>query len=346
MLQEGEIYEWEDGEIRPLFMDATLSAKTAVFIDKLKMSRWFNEDELPFAKSAGDTNLKQFSLTRESEVNILALKCVATEVIIIVYFDVPSRHFGMSLTEKHYSASNRKIMEQLLTSSFNQFALFRKEQGALERKLLDYQDYLKEKVKQVQEKVKTAEMVHQQNREALIMQLFKEIAAQLHIKILLSKEARTALSHQQGEIGQLKNLIDQIVHQLMTLQRHQEMLNIEESDIEWIISEMQRESRPEKEQESVISPVGRLSRTRQLLDRYEEAARIAVYHQEEVNGKNIARYCNPPVTNASISDALKKHKERLVELLQMDKESWPLLRSRFKSLYKLTEAEIGKLHSA
>lgn len=346
LLQANEVFEWDNDEMRTILMDADSVSKTHSFLQQLKSSKWYNQDEMPFGVEKIQSEAQQLSLTRESGVNVLALKSNETGIILLLYLDSPSRHFGISLNETHFSASNRKVLEQLLTASMNQFARHRTQQLELEQKLLDFQLYLKEKLKQAQEKIKTSELVHQQNRQALIVQLFRDAAFKREIKLQVSKEAREFMTMQTGDLNHIQSLIEQILDHLMFIYRGQDQFLVEESDIEWVISEMKKEVAPILESDHLVSPIGRLSRTRLLLDRYEEAARIAVYHQEEINGKNIARYCNPPVTNASISDALKKHKDRLIELLNLDRESWPLLRSRFKSLHRMADSASEKMHSA
>lgn len=346
LLQPTEVYEWESGEIRLLLTDQEAGLRMRSFVQQLKSSKWLNEDEIPLQRQEERAIPGQLSLSRESGVNVLALRSQETDTVIVLFFDVPSRHFGMSVNEKNFSASNRKIMEQLLTSSMNQYALHLAEQKKFEEKMHDYQLYLVEKVKQAQEKIRISEMVQQQNREALILQVFREAAFNRKIKVHLSKEAKELMAAQTEDLSYFQHLAEHILDHLRLINRLQDNLIIEEPDVEWVMKEMKKVPEPEQDSAVLLSPIGRLSRTRQLLDRYEDAARIAVYHQEEITGKNIARYCNPPVTNASISDALKKHRERIIELLQSDKNSWPLLRSRFKSMHRLAESEADKRHSA
>ena len=85
--------------------------------------------------------------------------------------------------------------------------------------------------------------------------------------------------------------------------------------------------------------LGRLTKTYNLLDRYENAAEAAQNKGLSIIGKNIGSNCVPSVSNASITDALNKQAKKVYELFQKYPQKWPIIRSEFKSVANIIERE-------
>ncbi|HHE65024.1 MAG TPA: hypothetical protein ENL09_03275 [Bacteroidetes bacterium] len=74
----------------------------------------------------------------------------------------------------------------------------------------------------------------------------------------------------------------------------------------------------------------RYERTYQLLDRYEEADKRVTQEKIPLTGVNLGKYCNPAVSPAAISDALKKHGKKIMTLFDQEPNRWSLLRNEFR----------------
>jgi len=85
----------------------------------------------------------------------------------------------------------------------------------------------------------------------------------------------------------------------------------------------------EKEMDAPIISI-RYERTYQLLDRYEEAAKRVIQERIPLTGVNLGKYCNPAVSPAAISDALKKHGKKIMTLFDQEPNRWSLLRNEFR----------------
>lgn len=73
-------------------------------------------------------------------------------------------------------------------------------------------------------------------------------------------------------------------------------------------------------------------RTLALLDRFELAAGKVVELNETLTGQNIGRCCTPPISAPAVSDAIKKHRQRIGQLLLRYPDRWMLLRNHFKPI--------------
>jgi hypothetical protein len=89
--------------------------------------------------------------------------------------------------------------------------------------------------------------------------------------------------------------------------------------------------------ETVISQPDRFARTREILDRYENAAIRAVEKSLPVTGKNIGAYCSPGISPAAITDAIHKHSRKMLTLFEKNPNKWPTLRGKFKPIINLEQ---------
>lgn len=80
-----------------------------------------------------------------------------------------------------------------------------------------------------------------------------------------------------------------------------------------------------------------LDKTAQFLDRYEQAATRLIAKNEKITGPNIGEVCQPPISAAAISDILKKHQHKIIQLLQEHPEKWENIRSHFRPITALSK---------
>jgi hypothetical protein len=96
-------------------------------------------------------------------------------------------------------------------------------------------------------------------------------------------------------------------------------------------------SYPRENREVVVSRSDRFARTREILDRYENAAISVLENNLPVTGKNIGSYCSPGISPAAISDAIHKHGRKILTLFEKNPNKWPTIRSKFKPVINLEQ---------
>ena len=72
-----------------------------------------------------------------------------------------------------------------------------------------------------------------------------------------------------------------------------------------------------------------------LLDKLEEAAVRVVNNSEDLTGVNVGKACSRAISAPAISDALKKHKNKINTLLDEFPDRWKLIREEFKPLINI-----------
>ena len=81
----------------------------------------------------------------------------------------------------------------------------------------------------------------------------------------------------------------------------------------------------------------RYAKTKEYLDRYEQAAEKLVEIGLNLTGNNIGAYCLPKITPAAISDNIKKHRSKIITLLHRYQEKWPIIRENYRPIKKLLD---------
>ena len=79
----------------------------------------------------------------------------------------------------------------------------------------------------------------------------------------------------------------------------------------------------------------RYSRTIKLLNNLEEAVQIALENNLSPTGINVGKSMKKPISAPAISDALKKHRSKILTLLEKHPQEWPYLRQYFKPLQNM-----------
>jgi len=73
----------------------------------------------------------------------------------------------------------------------------------------------------------------------------------------------------------------------------------------------------------------------EFLDRYENAASMALENGWKVNGSTVGECCDPKVSPASITFNLKKYKKPICKLIKQYDNRWPLLIAHFRPLQNI-----------
>lgn len=102
------------------------------------------------------------------------------------------------------------------------------------------------------------------------------------------------------------------------------------NNIATLINEELKEFKEDKPKESKSNP-----KTLSLLDRYESVADELQKKNLPILGKNIAAFCNPPISPPALTDSINKHAERIRQCLKNYPEKWKLIRNNYKPVKNL-----------
>jgi hypothetical protein len=146
-------------------------------------------------------------------------------------------------------------------------------------------------------------------------------------KYKFSEDSLKKIKEYQGDLIQLKKIIEQaviFVNSLFFDSQDREIVLLEEYfNFEQEIPVIEKASRD-------INATDRYSKTINLLDKLESAARNVVARNLELTGANVGSACSVPISAPAISDALKKHRNKIVFLFGKYENKWTTIRNDFR----------------
>lgn len=293
---------------------------------------WYAINETPFSSSK---QIGQTSLEMELDRDFLFLKNISADNCLLYLF-VQLKPFGLSKEKyllsdqkKQFEISIKGFVTQLIAIISNDRLVLKNiaKGGAIARnEILD----TKRQLSQLG-----------QNFELAITRFIKLIINKLQDKygivIRLSSEFIDGLKDYSEPFEDLEVNLEnhvQIELNLALIQGETEIL-LTPLHLTSLSSHTARVTHQSEEK----NHLGRLAKTHKLLDRYEAAAEIAQQKGLSIIGKHIGNHCTPPVSNASITDALNKQAKKVYELFDKYPKNWAIIRSEFKSVANIIEKE-------
>ena len=138
-----------------------------------------------------------------------------------------------------------------------------------------------------------------------------------------------------GDIGNLKPVIAQAA-------RYAETMNLEGSTLDILIADfhlVMDEKKEPRKKETISEPVGdvpvKYNKTFLLLDKLENAAMHVKSKNMMLTGANIGHEFPTPVTPPAITDALKKHKQKILFLFREYPDRWEIIRNEFRPVQNI-----------
>lgn len=252
--------------------------------------------------------------------------------VLMIYFNKNLNQFGLAVGEKVLSIENKSIIGHILYHYFkNIFG-----SNSFNFSLLQSIRQSVQSIRRENKRLKEENLHLTKNLEEMIMQLslqhVRHISDTSNKEYTLTDEALSKLKGFRGNIGHLPALLDQAVI-------FAENILSEPDDVAIRITEDLISLENFQEEDKHVSTIkridGRESRTIQLLDRLEKAAKLLKNKDMPLTGVNIGKSMEQPITAPAISDALKKHKSTILKLLKRYPQKWEIIRTEFRPIRNL-----------
>lgn len=293
---------------------------------------WYSIQETPFSKNQqiGQTSLemeldRDFLLLR----NIDAKDCTLFLLVQLKPFGLSKQKYLLAAEKKQFERSIRGFVDTLLSIQGSDKEILQniaKGNSAVHLEISETKRQL---------------TVQNQNYEVAISQFIQLIVNKLQdkygIEIRMSREFIDDLKNYNRPFDQLENNLEkhiQIELNFALVQGETEILLTPTH-----LTNLQTAKPAIAYASDDELNLGRYAKTYKLLDRYEDAARIAQQRNMSIIGKNIGACCTPAVSNASITDALNKHAKKMFELFSRFPHRWLLIRGEFRSVANIIEKE-------
>ncbi|MCD4681465.1 MAG: hypothetical protein K8S00_13860 [Bacteroidales bacterium] len=314
------------------------------FFDELRKKKhtfsWHNKDELPFhiPKSID----KQIDMFVFKDI-VLLIRVLSPgdnlNDLLFLYFKENVNYFGIRKSNKAIDPENKIIIGNILYNTIN--TIYKKDAADttvfIEDKVV-MQSILKRSRNQRKEYNNTLEMYGQS-----IINLFEkyllEISRRKSIDFILTEGAKKEIKNYSGDISKLKQIVGQAALEAETI-------NMDENVKQIKIDECFIDLDQNEEDLTLASDIpsmreNRYYKTRVLLDKLEGAVLKLKNENLKITGTNVGKACPVAISAPAISDALKKHRKRIIQLMQDNPDNWLLLRKEFRPLKNILVTQIS-----
>jgi hypothetical protein len=324
----------EGSAIEILDMGDEMKAVIARERSTAKSFAWLHQRDLPFET---EKHLEvQMTVFHEMESNVLRL-AVENEhdgAMDLLYYYFPDNfsQFRLSKSGKNLMPDHRTIIGSMLYSSV--VTLYRT--SISDRKVLRQINgntrSIIDRYKERQEEIRRMTSGVQRNIVDICRHLLNEISAASSVQYSLSPSAAEKLKKFKGDIPELKLILQNAVAfaSALDFEGYRDEFRLDEYHIH-----LESARQQEKVVESTTMPSARYAKTIALLDKLEQASRSVMSRELPLTGANVGNACQKAISAPAISDALKKHRSKIITLLGLYPDRWNLIRSEFKPLINL-----------
>jgi hypothetical protein len=309
---------------------------------KLNIQKWRTKNiQYEWSNSFNPLNLaspslKQLALSDENELNVLLIYFNSTtdnlKDIIAIHF--PQHLFlgNLNATFSGLTTKEKSILSNILSSMlYAEHERCLKEFELLKQIEL-HQNQQSQKITQLTSNLKQSEQLYTSALKIIVQDILKVFEENLSKSISIENNVILRLAKERISKDQITDILEKAIHVAYNLSIssneliiHNDLIHIEELKSSNKQSEMNSE----------------YDKVKLLLDRYEVAAENARDNGHSVNGKNVARHLDPPVTPPAITDAIKKNEKKIHYYLDKYPNHWRLIRTKLRPL-QIIDDELGR----
>jgi len=306
--------------------------------EEQKNFTWFHLSELPFETSM--LHEKQLDVFHEMERNILMVALPNDDDqksdLLFFYFSENFSTFKLSSVSKNLFSEHRIIIGTMLQNSIKTIWQLNRTDREILRQVNGSTRSIIERYKESQEELKRLTSGVQRNILDICKHLLDEITPGGSSQYVLTPAAAEKLKKFKGEIPELKAILKKAVTFASALEfdQYREEIRLDEFHIDLDLS---RDSH--RHANVTVMPSARYAKTVVLLDKLEEAAKKVLLKDLPLTGANVGNACAKSISAPAVSDALKKHRAKIITLLNEYPDRWNLLRSEFKPLINILSAK-------
>ena len=298
---------------------------------------WLRKEDLPFEiRSKEKVQLEIFNELNNSILLIRIPNSFDTKNdLIFIYFNKDLSNFGTIHPNKILSTENKTIIGHILRNSILTFIQNNLNDKALfatinenTRAMIKERNFLRDELEITREKYKEG-LIRLSNS------YLTDLTKSNGVIYRLSEGAIKKIREYTGDIGNLKPIIVQA-------SRYAETMNLEGTTGDILIADIHLvmdEKKELRQRETISEPVGEVpvkyNKTFLLLDKLENAAIHVKSKNMLLTGANIGHEFPTPVTPPAITDALKKHKQKILYLFHEYPDRWEIIRTEFRPVQNI-----------
>lgn len=311
--------------------DPTLQAGIIDFFRKKRASyTWNKTEEIPFEKEI--TEQGQLDVFSELDTNVLTLY-IPNEYdhkndLLFIHLKPQLQYYGILKDNAVLSTESKSVIANLTRNSIISFlSNLSNDKKAFEsirvntKTIIDKQAILKKEYEITKEKYAESVVTY--------AKLFLSETCDKHNlgEIYFTATALAKIKKYDNEINELKIIIEEAAYYVYNMYSG---LNHYQIEIDEIHLRFERTAQIKQESRNIIAP--QYYKTLQLLDKLESSIKSVEAQNLLLTSSNVASFCNPPISAPAISDAIKKHKVKILFLFDKYPDKWQHIRTDFKPI--------------
>ena len=304
---------------------------------------WLRKEDVPFEIIAKER--VQLEIFNELNNSILLIRILNSfdnkNDLYFIYFNQDLSNFGTINPNKMLSTDNKTIIGHVLRNTI--LTLF-ENHNRDKHLLVSLNENTRAIISERNSLRIELEVIRDKFEDGLI-RLCNSYLAELNqsnnVSYNLSEDAVRKIKDYKGDIDNLKPIITQAAHYAETMNLEGNISNVLIADFHIVIEEKKVQKTIETIEKT--EPIGdvpvKYNKTFLLLDKLENAANHVKLKNKLLTGANIGNEFPTPITPPAISDALKKHKQKILHLLHEYPNRWEIIRNEFRPMQNILNAK-------
>jgi len=301
---------------------------------------WMGKEDIPFEILLKDKI--QLNIFNEFNNNILLIKIFNSidqlNDLFFIYFNQKIEKLGIVSFNRMMSTENKTIIAHLLRSSL----LIMLETMKNDREIyFDLSESTLQSLSEVHTVKAELQKTKEKSKESIIRLSYSylsEISAKNHTIYTLTDSAISKLKDFDGDPFSLKIILEKAADYAWNLNRDIQASETLINDYHLVFKDFQEKLPVVKTNEHIGNIPEIYRRTIHLLDRLENAASTLKSKNQLLTSQNIGNVMQTPVTPPAITDALKKHGQKIIHLFNEYPNRWNIIRSEFRPVQNMINA--------
>lgn len=314
---------------------------TSAIIKKLRTESspytWLMTADIPFELKSEQR--MQLTIFNELNNNILLIRIPndydRLSDLFFIYFNQNLSNFGTVNNTKSLSTENKTIISHILRNTIQTIYFTLKDDKELFADLHENTKSLVAEINSLKENLETTRTKYNNGFIRLCQNWLLEISQKNDRIYRLSDSAIEKLKHFEGDFNVLRNILEKAAHFAESLALDSSVQDILIADFHIIITdEPVKKTKETVPEHSADLPI-KYSKTLVLLDKLENAALNVKSKNRLLTSANLGSEFPTPITPPAITDALKKHRTKILFLFKEYPHRWEIIRSEFRPIQNI-----------
>ena len=326
-------------------VEAFQVSDTSAILNRLRLDTasysWLRKEDLPFEiKSKEKVQLDIFNELNNS-ILLIRISNIFDSLndLFFIYFNQDLRNFGTINPNKILSTENKTIIGHILRNSIMTFIQNQKNDKTLFATLNEHARIMIQERNLLRNELEIMQKKYKEGLIRLSNSYLTDLSNAVDVTYRLSESALKKIKDYEGDIGNLKPMIEQAARYAETMNLEGTLKDIMIADFH-IVTEERKVVKPKVSDIEPISDVpAKYNKTFLLLDKLENAAIHVKSKNMLLTGSNLGNEFPKPITPPAITDAIKKHKQKILFLFKEYPDRWTIIRSEFRPVQNILNAK-------